>query len=590
MDPLSIATACVSLLSGITTVSKSLASFVSTALDARKDIDGFSRELSSLALCVATLKNEEFRFPDTLQKQLVGVLQNCGSVTQGMSVVIERHRSNAVGRKLQWSFSDRDEVSRLRERLEAHKSVLEITLELANLSTVNTIKEDTSDIKVELAALKLQVMQLRSSDSAPGFALQRFLNETVAYTESVVDPNDSRGDDEGFDEDSHSPAYLEDGHRSRSTAGVGLSAARRPQTSDVAPHATTMRNAPIERALVRTDTDTTLTDLATFRSYRVPRISVNASKMEDAAVARAQLSRSRRTLLDEQLELELVEVRPSRSRVEQLLKAEAEAFDRLLGFRHIQSGEAETAWLLMEYGYRLSNSSSCLLEYLLTSQVVSIDVIKALLQCGAEARTAMTHITRKNLGVAAAHVEDGVTPLHLAVADRSLSSLVGLFVAEGADVNAVDDRGLTPLHVALLANNLDAIRQLLSAGAAHSYTAKFIRDQARSNMLKSFGDDLHLARSVSWEHQIPIVMPKCKHYGSKSGGQPSVVDCMKCLQKLIASNFALIETNVKEVLGSFGMPHDLTVSDGNQVFEQPKHRLIEGGYHFVGVLEYLARK
>ena len=589
MDPLSIATACVGLLGGIATLSKNLASFVSTARDARKDIDGFSRELLSLALCLATLKDEDFHFPDRLQTQLVCVLENCGSVTQDMSRVIEKHRSNAIGRKLQWSFSDRDEVSRLRERLEAHKSVLEITLELANLSTVNTIKEDTSDIKVELAALKLQVMQLRGSDSAPGFALQRFLNETVAYTESVVDPNDDAGDDKGFDEDSHSPAYLEDGRRSRSTVGLDLSAARRPRTSDPTPHDTTMRDTPRERALVRADTDTTLTNAAIFQSYRVLRISVNAPKMEHAAVVCARLSNSRRNLIDEQLELELVKVRLRRSKVEQLLEAGAEAFDKLLSVRHVQSGETDTVWLLMEYGYRLSDSSSCLLEHLLTSQVVSVDVIRLLLQCGAEARTAMTNIIGRKLGVVVAHVENGVTPLHLVVANRSLLSLVNPFIADGADANAVDDRGLTPLYVALLANNLTAIRQLLLAGAAHSYSNVFVVDQARSNMLRSFGSDLQVAEFVSRKYGIPIVTPRCKHYSSRTSGERGGGDCAKCLQKLVASNHTLIEANIKEVLVAFGMPRVLKGSDENQVFENPKHRLVEGGYQFVGVLEYLSQ-
>ena len=587
---MSIATACVGLLGGIATLSKNLTSFVSTARDARKDVDGFSRELSSLALCVTTLKHEDFHFPDRLQRQLVNVIENCGSVTEDMSRVIEKHRSNAIGRKLQWSFSDRDEVARLRERLEAHKSVLEITLELANLSTVNTIKEDTTDIKVELAALKLQVMQLRGSDSAPGFALQRFLNETVAYTESVVDPNDGGGDDEGFDKDSHSPTYYEDGRRTRSIAVTDLSAARKPQRSDPAPRDTTMRDALRERALVRTDIDATLTNAAYFQSYRVLRIPVNASKVKHATAARAQSSRSRRSLLDEQLELELVTARPNRSRIEQLLNAGAEAFDKMLGVRHLQSGETKTVSLLMEYGYRLSDSSSCLLQYLLTSQVVSIDVIRLLLQCGAEVRTAMTNIVGRKLGVAAADVENGVTPLHLVVTNRSLLSLVNPFVAEGADVNATDHRGLTPLYVALVANNLDAIRQLLLAGAAHSYSHVFVVDQARSNMLRSFGDDLQLAESVSSKYGIPMVTPRCKHYSSKISGQPGVVGCAKCSRKLAARNHALIEANSKEVLEVFGMSQDLKASDEKQVVENPKHRLIEGGYQFVGVLEYLSQK
>ena len=76
MDPFSITAACVGLLSGITALSQSLASFVTTARQARKDLDGFSRELSSLGLCIATLKDETFPIPQrSLESAPSGAVQ-----------------------------------------------------------------------------------------------------------------------------------------------------------------------------------------------------------------------------------------------------------------------------------------------------------------------------------------------------------------------------------------------------------------------------------------------------------------------------------------------------------------------------------
>jgi hypothetical protein len=128
MDPLSIPIACISLLGGITALSSKLTSFVLIALDARKDADGFTRELASLALCVMNMRDERFAFPESLKVQLVGVLQNCNRVITEMRAILDKHKAGGMGRSMQWSFSDRDDVARLRERLEAHKATLEITL------------------------------------------------------------------------------------------------------------------------------------------------------------------------------------------------------------------------------------------------------------------------------------------------------------------------------------------------------------------------------------------------------------------------------------------------------------------------------
>ena len=196
-DPLTLTATCIGLLGSITKLSKELTSFVLIAREARRDIDGFARELQSMALCVETLRDEKFPFPDTLKAQLASVLRNCDGVTHDMEHIIERkaiHQQGsgasdagaAVGfsTKVKWSFNDRDDVVRLRERLEAHKAVLDITLDLANLTAVSDIKEDTLDIKAELAALRMQVMQMRVADNGPTM-LQRFLDESLAYTESV---------------------------------------------------------------------------------------------------------------------------------------------------------------------------------------------------------------------------------------------------------------------------------------------------------------------------------------------------------------------------------------------------------------------
>ena len=117
MDPLSITTSSVSLLAGITTLSKAITAFVVVAREARKDVDGFSRELMSLSLCVETLRDDGFDFPASLRTQLVAILANCDEVTKEMTALVQKYSSPNTGRKIQWSFSSRDEVLRLYHRL-----------------------------------------------------------------------------------------------------------------------------------------------------------------------------------------------------------------------------------------------------------------------------------------------------------------------------------------------------------------------------------------------------------------------------------------------------------------------------------------
>ncbi len=94
----SIAAACVSLLAAITTLSKQLTPFVIATRGARKDVDGFSRELTSLELCVCTLKDEDLAFPEPLKLHLVVVLRYCDHAINDMHRFMGQHQSDGIGK------------------------------------------------------------------------------------------------------------------------------------------------------------------------------------------------------------------------------------------------------------------------------------------------------------------------------------------------------------------------------------------------------------------------------------------------------------------------------------------------------------
>ncbi len=88
MDPVSITGTSVGLLTAIATLSKQVAGFVAEARDARKDVDGFSREMASLALCLESLKDENFPFPESSRVQLVKILGNCDQAIKDMTKLV----------------------------------------------------------------------------------------------------------------------------------------------------------------------------------------------------------------------------------------------------------------------------------------------------------------------------------------------------------------------------------------------------------------------------------------------------------------------------------------------------------------------
>lgn len=135
MDPLSIASACSGLLLGVNKLSVQITNFVSSVRGARRDIDAVSRELTSLALCLQTLRDDSttVNFPENARGNLLSVLSNCDTVVKDIASMLLRLQASVSGGRMQWPISGRDEVNRLRSSLESHKSALEIALDMMTL-------------------------------------------------------------------------------------------------------------------------------------------------------------------------------------------------------------------------------------------------------------------------------------------------------------------------------------------------------------------------------------------------------------------------------------------------------------------------
>lgn len=135
MDPLSIAASCVALVSATVKTSVSVNSFIREVRDARADLDVISRELLSLRTVLELLAEDTSNpitpFPAPLQKQILGIVKNCNVVVCEIGGVLKRHEKSKLGRSGYWTVGGgKADMAKFRSNLEAHKSALEIALEM----------------------------------------------------------------------------------------------------------------------------------------------------------------------------------------------------------------------------------------------------------------------------------------------------------------------------------------------------------------------------------------------------------------------------------------------------------------------------
>ncbi|CAF3626735.1 unnamed protein product [Fusarium graminearum] len=203
MDPLSIATGCASLVTTIGGLTLSINSFVRNCREARSDLDSVSRELHSLETVLELIeedaKDDTKPFPETIQRHVSGIVTNCGSVVVEIQTCITKYGDGNVRSKAAWVLNGQGDMGKLRSSLEAHKSALELALDMLTLSLTKDIKTDTTEIRNDTAAIKddtAQILQeiaqlqarLPETAAAPNdFILQKFLEDMATYTETTLD-------------------------------------------------------------------------------------------------------------------------------------------------------------------------------------------------------------------------------------------------------------------------------------------------------------------------------------------------------------------------------------------------------------------
>jgi hypothetical protein len=150
MDPLTIAATCISLATLIGKVGVQLNKFVKEVRDARYDLDSVKRELSSLQTVLEVIaedaSNSDITFPPLLTKQLPGIVDNCVIVVDQIEKLLKKYNGGGLRKGAKWAISGRDDVDKLRVSLEAHKSALDMALEMVAMYVYNRKIQPTMNV------------------------------------------------------------------------------------------------------------------------------------------------------------------------------------------------------------------------------------------------------------------------------------------------------------------------------------------------------------------------------------------------------------------------------------------------------------
>jgi hypothetical protein len=104
MDPLSITTGCLSLVSFIGTSSLAISSFVKDVRSARQDLDSVKRELVSLEGVVSLISDDcdgkETHIPEALRTQVKNIPKNCSLGVEDIEKVLKEHETAKFGKSV----------------------------------------------------------------------------------------------------------------------------------------------------------------------------------------------------------------------------------------------------------------------------------------------------------------------------------------------------------------------------------------------------------------------------------------------------------------------------------------------------------
>ena len=199
MDPFTVTTACIGTIAGISQLTSQITNFIRQLKDAQDDMQAVLAQLGAVAKGLEQLRDEstKINYPEDLQQRLIDMVRDCDTVVTSMQRVLDEASNATTARRLQWTLTGKNNMTKLSSRLEAHKTAVVVAVSVASLCLNTGLKSNTDQILRETAALhqqmalmQLQMTTLRQSDSTENVVMQRFMEETTSYAESVIEHHD----------------------------------------------------------------------------------------------------------------------------------------------------------------------------------------------------------------------------------------------------------------------------------------------------------------------------------------------------------------------------------------------------------------
>jgi hypothetical protein len=152
MDPLSITLACVTLIGVVSKVSTSLTTLSRDFRDAPSELKATALGLSSVQAVLVNLTQQTsgpggFALLSDLEQHIINIIKHCSVVIADIETCLQKHMQSRRGVSGYWLLGGgKDELARHRSSLEAHKSAIQIALQMLAVNSLRNIARDTAPI------------------------------------------------------------------------------------------------------------------------------------------------------------------------------------------------------------------------------------------------------------------------------------------------------------------------------------------------------------------------------------------------------------------------------------------------------------
>jgi hypothetical protein len=132
MEPLSITTGVVSLLSGIANTTVAIKKFINDYREAGQDLRLMSSELFAVQNILETVRDEldgpTYIVSPRVERSVVEAAKGCSSTITQIHQLLLKYITESKRQKIAWALYAQEDLGKLRRNLDSHKATLNLAL------------------------------------------------------------------------------------------------------------------------------------------------------------------------------------------------------------------------------------------------------------------------------------------------------------------------------------------------------------------------------------------------------------------------------------------------------------------------------